>query len=235
LPTGQIVDGVEGLEVTLIDNGMPVVVAAQALGVSGYESEQIVMDDESLAGSWFTVTDKSYDLVWTNDWTRSRGRLHHVAFVYVWGLLPAAQDPGHPPPGPPRRRGGHHRRRQLRRAPGARTGGRQHRRQGVPGQPAGRPRTGRHPGGAVLGAARAVAVELALAGARQITIASRRPGPAADLARLVPDPVSAEILGWQGAVRLPPDTDVLINATPVGLYPTSTPCPRSTRRWTNGP
>ncbi|MEN3309291.1 MAG: catechol 2,3-dioxygenase [Micromonosporaceae bacterium] len=44
-------------------------------------SEQIVLDDGSLGGVWYTVTDKSYDLVYTGDWTGSRGRLHHVAFA----------------------------------------------------------------------------------------------------------------------------------------------------------
>ena len=47
----------------------------------GRKSEQIMLDDGSLAAVWFTVTDKSYDLVYTNDWTGTRGRLHHVAFA----------------------------------------------------------------------------------------------------------------------------------------------------------
>jgi 4-oxalomesaconate tautomerase len=39
LPTGNIVDEVDGLNATLIDNGMPVaIVAAGALGVTGYEA-----------------------------------------------------------------------------------------------------------------------------------------------------------------------------------------------------
>jgi 4-oxalomesaconate tautomerase len=39
LPTGKVVDVVEGVEVTCIDNGMPVVVLrARDLGVTGYES-----------------------------------------------------------------------------------------------------------------------------------------------------------------------------------------------------
>ena len=39
LPTGQVVDKVEGVEVTLIDNGMPVVVLRAAdFGITGYES-----------------------------------------------------------------------------------------------------------------------------------------------------------------------------------------------------
>jgi len=44
-------------------------------------SEQIVLDDGSPAGVWYTVSDKSYDLVYTGDWTGSRGRLHHIAFA----------------------------------------------------------------------------------------------------------------------------------------------------------
>jgi 4-oxalomesaconate tautomerase len=39
LPTGRLIDRFDGVDVTCIDNGMPVVVmAAEALGVSGYES-----------------------------------------------------------------------------------------------------------------------------------------------------------------------------------------------------
>ena len=45
------------------------------------ESEHILLDDGSIAAVWFTVTDKSYDLVYTNDWTGTPGRLHHVAFA----------------------------------------------------------------------------------------------------------------------------------------------------------
>jgi 4-oxalomesaconate tautomerase len=39
LPTGRLVDRFDGVDVTCIDNGMPVVLmAAEALGISGYES-----------------------------------------------------------------------------------------------------------------------------------------------------------------------------------------------------
>jgi len=39
LPTGRLVDSFDGIDVTCIDNGMPVVIMpAEALGVSGYES-----------------------------------------------------------------------------------------------------------------------------------------------------------------------------------------------------
>ncbi|MBL7258726.1 VOC family protein [Paractinoplanes lichenicola] len=44
-------------------------------------SEQIMLDDGTKAAIWYTVSDKSYDLVYTRDWTGSRGRLHHVAFA----------------------------------------------------------------------------------------------------------------------------------------------------------
>ncbi|HEX6147033.1 MAG TPA: 4-oxalomesaconate tautomerase [Acidimicrobiia bacterium] len=47
LPTGKVVDTVAGVEVTLIDNGMPVVLLrASDLGVTGYEScEELEADD----------------------------------------------------------------------------------------------------------------------------------------------------------------------------------------------
>lgn len=39
LPTGKIIDEIDGIPVTCVDNGMPVaLIAAQSLGVSGYES-----------------------------------------------------------------------------------------------------------------------------------------------------------------------------------------------------
>lgn len=44
-------------------------------------SERIVLDDGTIAGAWFTFTNKSYDVVYANDHTGSRGRLHHIAFA----------------------------------------------------------------------------------------------------------------------------------------------------------
>ncbi|TQS41088.1 VOC family protein [Cryptosporangium phraense] len=44
-------------------------------------TEQIVLDDGVPSAVWYTVSDKSYDLVYTNDWTGSNGRLHHVALA----------------------------------------------------------------------------------------------------------------------------------------------------------
>jgi 4-oxalomesaconate tautomerase len=49
LPTGHLVDVFDGVEVTCIDNGMPVVVmAAEALGVTGYESRDELNANASL-------------------------------------------------------------------------------------------------------------------------------------------------------------------------------------------
>ncbi len=44
-------------------------------------TEQIVLDDGVPSAVWYHVADKSYDLVYTSDWTGSAGRLHHVAFA----------------------------------------------------------------------------------------------------------------------------------------------------------
>ncbi|HEX6999927.1 MAG TPA: VOC family protein [Gammaproteobacteria bacterium] len=44
-------------------------------------TERIARDDGGYDGVWFTVTDKSYDLVFTRDWLGARGRLHHIAFA----------------------------------------------------------------------------------------------------------------------------------------------------------
>jgi len=43
-------------------------------------TEQIVLDDGAEAGVWLASNQKSYDLTYTRDLTRTRARLHHVAF-----------------------------------------------------------------------------------------------------------------------------------------------------------
>jgi 4-oxalomesaconate tautomerase len=49
LPTGAVRDTVTGLEVTCVDNGMPVVIAqAEALGLTGYESADRLAADSAL-------------------------------------------------------------------------------------------------------------------------------------------------------------------------------------------
>ncbi|HWV75906.1 MAG TPA: VOC family protein [Isoptericola sp.] len=44
-------------------------------------TEQIRLDDGHIGARWQTFTQKSYDLVYTEDWTGSQGRLHHLAFA----------------------------------------------------------------------------------------------------------------------------------------------------------
>jgi catechol 2,3-dioxygenase len=50
-------------------------------GLRARATEQIVLDGNEVSAIWYTLSDKSYDLVYTNDWTGSTGRLHHVAFA----------------------------------------------------------------------------------------------------------------------------------------------------------
>ena len=50
-------------------------------GLGARCTEQIVKDDGSPQAVWYSVGNKTYDLVYTEDWTGSRGRLHHIAFA----------------------------------------------------------------------------------------------------------------------------------------------------------
>jgi len=69
------------------------------------------------------------------------------------------------------------------------------------------------------GAARAIAVECALAGASHITVINRNEGRGRELAELIQTatPASSAYLPWTPAVCIPETTDVLIQATCVGL------------------
>jgi shikimate dehydrogenase len=71
------------------------------------------------------------------------------------------------------------------------------------------------------GAARAVAVELALAGAARITIVNRGRARGEEVAALVAGrtPAEAEYVPWEGTFRIPDGADIIINATSIGLYP----------------
>ncbi len=51
----------------------------QALG--SRITELIQLDDGTLGGCWFTCNNKSYDLAYTRDFARARGRFHHVTFA----------------------------------------------------------------------------------------------------------------------------------------------------------
>jgi catechol 2,3-dioxygenase len=44
-------------------------------------TEQIQLDTGRISGRWTTFTNKSYDVVYSEDWTGSSGRLHHIAFA----------------------------------------------------------------------------------------------------------------------------------------------------------
>jgi len=44
-------------------------------------TEQIVLDSGDVAGCWFTVNNKSYDIAYTQDHTGTAGRFHHVTYA----------------------------------------------------------------------------------------------------------------------------------------------------------
>jgi len=71
------------------------------------------------------------------------------------------------------------------------------------------------------GAARAIAVELAMAGAARLTVVNRDPGRGQTLAELVGRVagVPASYVGWEGDYPVPDDADLLVNATSIGLFP----------------
>ena len=71
------------------------------------------------------------------------------------------------------------------------------------------------------GAARAIAVELALAGAVGITVVNRSPERGEELASHIDrhTPAVARSEAWRGVYRLPSTVDVVINATSIGLFP----------------
>ncbi len=71
------------------------------------------------------------------------------------------------------------------------------------------------------GAARAVAVEMAFAGSTHITVVNRSRKRGEELTRLICEktPATATFARWEGAFSLPAETDIVINATSIGLYP----------------
>jgi catechol 2,3-dioxygenase len=44
-------------------------------------TEQIIKDDGTPQATWVTFSDKSYDVVYSADWTGSNGRLHHISLA----------------------------------------------------------------------------------------------------------------------------------------------------------
>jgi shikimate dehydrogenase len=71
------------------------------------------------------------------------------------------------------------------------------------------------------GAARAIAVESALAGAAEITIVNRGRDRGSELAELLNARTAAhaELAVWDATFAVPPETDIVVNATSIGLFP----------------
>jgi shikimate dehydrogenase len=71
------------------------------------------------------------------------------------------------------------------------------------------------------GAARAITVELSLAGVESLTVVNRAPDRGRELVALLNDrtPVKADFRQWSGAHDIPAGTDLLVNATSIGLFP----------------
>jgi shikimate dehydrogenase len=71
------------------------------------------------------------------------------------------------------------------------------------------------------GAARAIVVEAALAGAASITIVNRDPRRGEELVDLLNDrtPARAELVVWDQLCHVPDDADIVVNATSIGLFP----------------
>ena len=71
------------------------------------------------------------------------------------------------------------------------------------------------------GAARAISVECALAGAKKITIANIFRERGEELVKLLNTrtDAQAEFVFWDHPLTIPVDTDILSNATSIGLYP----------------
>lgn len=71
------------------------------------------------------------------------------------------------------------------------------------------------------GAARAIAVELALAGISKITVVNRNPERGQALVKLInkKTPAKANFIPWDYNYNIPSDTDIIVNCTSIGLYP----------------
>jgi len=71
------------------------------------------------------------------------------------------------------------------------------------------------------GAARAIGVEVALAGAASIIIVNRSEDRGLELVELLNSKTSAnaDFVKWEGDYSIPQGTDIVVNATSIGLYP----------------
>jgi 4-oxalomesaconate tautomerase len=72
LPTGRVRDTVDGVDVTCVDNGMPVVVAmAESFGLTGYESHEQLAADTALLERIDALRTKTGQLMGLGDVSRS--------------------------------------------------------------------------------------------------------------------------------------------------------------------
>lgn len=71
------------------------------------------------------------------------------------------------------------------------------------------------------GAARAIGVEVVLAGATKITLINRSAKRGEELAQLLADRVKVDVnfVRWDRAYQVPEGVDIVINATSIGLFP----------------
>lgn len=77
------------------------------------------------------------------------------------------------------------------------------------------------------GAAKAIGVECALAGAEKIIIINRNAERGNELVKTITENTAtkAEYIPWIGTAAIPAETEILINATCVGLHPDVDQCP----------
>lgn len=71
------------------------------------------------------------------------------------------------------------------------------------------------------GASRAITVELALSGATHITVVNRDASRGMELVALLNEATATEasFVHWHGPCAIPAGTDIVVNATSIGLYP----------------
>lgn len=77
------------------------------------------------------------------------------------------------------------------------------------------------------GAARAIAAECAIAGAKEIVVINRDEARGQSVVEMVADNSDTDVsyLDWAPKMKIPEGIDIVINATPVGLYPNVEDCP----------
>jgi len=77
------------------------------------------------------------------------------------------------------------------------------------------------------GAAKSIGVECALAGAEKIIIINRNAERGNELVKTITENTAtkAEYIPWAGTASIPAETEILINATCVGLHPDVDQCP----------